>query len=112
MTDEEGYLHFQFPNDIPGDEQGEVTLVARVSDHDEYGTLEAIKTIDWGVPLEVGSGEQERALWASRSNAPLYLIILVNALILGIWGVIAYVIYQLVRIKNLGERKTAASLRS
>src|SRR4051794_32957454 len=48
-TDESGEATVDFPNDIPGDKSGNVTVIAKVEDNDELGNLETRKTVQWGV---------------------------------------------------------------
>lgn len=50
-TDEEGFVSLEIPGDIPGDKNGDYTIIARVSDHESFGNLEASKTVTWGIPL-------------------------------------------------------------
>ncbi len=101
-TDEEGYLEAEFPYDIPGDVNGNLTIVARVIDNDELGYLEFNKTIAWGVPNTIDREKLTKELWLSHSNVPNILLILTNILLLGIFGLIGYVIYQLFNISKLG----------
>lgn len=104
-TDEEGFLTIEFPDDIPGDEVGNLTIIAKVDDHEVFGTLTNSQEIDWGVPLkssaEIISGEW----WSGRNNAPIALIIIVNAMIFGIWGVIIYIILDLFKINKIGKTR-------
>lgn len=104
-TDEEGYISMEFPAGIPGDENGTLTVFAQVSDHDEFGNLEVSDVVAWGVPTKADEAQQEYELWQSSSNSPRVLLITVNILVLGIVGVIAYIIRQLVHIKKLGIKE-------
>ena len=101
-TDEEGYFEAEFPSGIPGEANGNLTLVARVSDNDELGNLEFSKSIAWGVPLSIDHEKQSKELWLSHSNVPNILLIIINLLLIGIFGTICYVIFQLFQIKKLG----------
>jgi hypothetical protein len=105
MTDEEGNLEVEFPGDIPGDKAGMVTIIGLI-ESDEYGTLQAVKTADWGMPVMTDEIMIKNKLWSARANAPAYLLVLVNAVILGIWGTIVYIIVQLVKIQKLGKSPT------
>ncbi len=69
-TDENGEAGVDFPTDLPGDASGNVTVIARVEDDDKLGNVEAMKTINWGVPAKVESAVPARALWSSGNNAP------------------------------------------
>lgn len=104
MTDETGAVSLEFPADIPGDSSGNLIIVARVEEHDLYGNLEFRRKANWGVPVITNPPGHQRELWSSRANAPLYLIILVNAILIGVWGVIGYVIYTTLQLKKAGSQ--------
>ncbi len=103
MTDEEGMLSFDFPMDIPGDEDGNVTIIAKIEDDDNFGTLIAPKTAQWGIPLAIDEKAHKRELWAARANAPIYLLVIVNLMIFGIWGIIIYIVLQINKIRKIGK---------
>jgi hypothetical protein len=102
-TDENGMIEMEFPRGIPGKEQGNLTIVAQVSDHDDYGNLEASEVKAWGTFKSLDESAEERELWLSSSNTPRFLLIAVNLMILGILGVIVYIVRQLFRIRKLGR---------
>lgn len=99
-TDENGAATVDFPNDIPGDKYGNVTVIAKVEDNDELGNIESKKTVQWGRPLTTEQTAQPRALWASGNNAPWPLVITVTTMVAIVWGVIFYIIIQLIAIKK------------
>lgn len=105
-TDEEGTVIADFPADIPGDTAGNLIIVARVEDHERFGNLEFRRKINWGTPLVIDPDKDARQLWSSRANAPIYLIVIVNTMLIGIWGVIFYIIYQAYKIRKLGRQGT------
>lgn len=102
-TDEDGQVRIEFPADIPGDSLGNIIIVAKIDDHERYGFLEFRKKINWGVPVLISDHQQTRELWSSRANAPLYLIFVVNAVLIGIWGVILYLIFDIYKIRKIGR---------
>lgn len=102
-TDESGEASVIFPVDLPGDENGDVTIIARIEDNDELGEVNAEKTIRWGVPVKQENLKNKRALWAPAKSAPWSLVIFITGAILGVWGVIFYVIFKLFRIRKLGK---------
>lgn len=105
-TDESGEVVVEFPADIPGDSAGNLIIVARIEDHERFGNLEFRRRINWGVPVVIDPAKRERELWSSRANAPIYLIVIVNAMLAGIWGVILYIVYQAFKIRKLGRKGT------
>jgi hypothetical protein len=104
-TDENGEASVDFPTDLPGDVSGNVVVVARVEDDDKLGNVEATKPINWGVPAKVESTVPARALWSSGNNAPWPLTITVISIVAVVWGIIFYMLYQLVSIKKEGRYK-------
>jgi len=105
-TDENGEAIVDFPNDIPGDKSGNVTVIARVEDNDEAGNPETKKNIQWGVPVNSQQAVQPRALWSSANNAPWPLVITVTGMVGIVWGIILYIFFQLVAIKKAGRYET------
>jgi hypothetical protein len=103
-TDENGEVAVEFPAGIPGDTAGNLVIVAQVEDHELFGNLTFSRRINWGKPLEIDMSKSKRQLWASRANAPLYLIFMINAMLIGIWGVIAYIVYQVFLIRKIGRQ--------
>ena len=91
-TDENGEASTIFPKSIPGDSLGNVTVIARLEDDE---AIMDQKIISWGTKVKYSNEIDQRTLWGSRSNAPTYLIIISNAIILGIWGTMGYILFQL-----------------
>jgi len=104
-TDEQGVASVDFPKDLPGDSLGNVTVIAKVEDNPKTGELEANKVVSWGIPVINGHMNQ-RALWASAANAPWPLVITSTAIVVGVWGVIFYIIILLFKIKKSGKYET------
>lgn len=100
-TDENGEVTIEFPADLPGDTLGNVKIIAKIQESDEFVDTEVSKVIDWGVPLEIDSRENRRTLWAAGANAPITLLLLVNSLILAAWSIIVYMIYELYKISRM-----------
>jgi hypothetical protein len=101
MTDENGEADFIFPATLPGDESGNVTIIARLEDDE---TIENIMIIPWGKKIVTKSDVYDTSLFAARNRAPLYLVIVSNLIILGIWGTMGYVLFLLFfRMKKYGK---------
>ncbi|MDH5398011.1 MAG: hypothetical protein OEX02_07685 [Cyclobacteriaceae bacterium] len=96
-TDENGKSIFEFPIDMPGDTAGVLTVVAKVEEHDDHGTLEANGVINWGkpVPLVV---EKKRGL--GDTDAPLWMVYTLIILLSVVWFHYLYVIYLIFKIKT------------
>jgi hypothetical protein len=104
-TDEEGKVSFEFPKGIPGDESGMVTVVARFSDNDVVGNVETRQVSPWGVPTKKDDFYAKRELWSARANSPIPLVIVVNAILIGVWGVILFIFLEIFRINKLGKAR-------
>lgn len=102
-TDENGEVKIEFPNDLPGDTTGNLNIIVKVEDDENFGNMEVRETRDWGVPVAINERLNERKLWASRANAPLSLIVISVSIILSIGGVLLYLFFQLYRIKKLSK---------
>ena len=102
-TDENGETSIDFPTDLPGDASGNVIVIARVEDDDNLGTVEASNTINWGVPVKTDQGKAPRELWSSGNNAPWPLTITITSVVVIVWGIIFYMLFQLVAIKRAGK---------
>ncbi|WP_242133711.1 hypothetical protein [Aestuariivivens marinum] len=102
VTDETGTVKIEFPNDLPGDSEGNVTILVKIIDSDLYNdqTIETIKK--WGVPSPSPDQlDEKRSLWAAAANAPIPLILIISALIFSIWFIIFYIIYTLFKISKI-----------
>jgi hypothetical protein len=100
-TDDEGKVMIEFPVDLPGDTLGNVRIIARIQESDEFADTEVKQEIRWGVPLEIDDNVNKRSLWAAGANAPIPLLILVNSLILITWSIIFYIMFKLYRISRM-----------
>ena len=105
-TNEDGLLEYEFPQDIKGDVDGKIEVVIKIEEDEVYGTLLHETTLNWGIPLQIDKKAQRRELWSSRASAPIYLIVVTNALILIIWTVIVDVIRQIFLIRKFGRQKS------
>ena len=97
MTDEAGSISVEVPDDIPGME-GNLVLLTRISEHDTYGNVEAKLEAPIGVPIVAESDYEERTLWGRASRAPYFILFFTGILVIGSWGLIAYLFVNLYRI--------------
>jgi cytochrome c5 len=103
-TGPDGKAMAGFPDKVIGDDKGNVTVIARIENDFLYTDAEAKLLVNWGAPL-VTQDEQfnRRSLWGSRSKSPVWLLLLANGIIAGVWGVIIYILFNLFRIKKAGR---------
>jgi len=101
-TDENGIGIFEFPDDIPGDSVGMITVIARVDEHDYFGTVTKLSSIDWGVPVSYELKRLPRQLFTDE--APLWMIIGVFIALVGAWYHFFLSVVKLYRLKNAGKQ--------
>ena len=96
-TDENGTIIVPIEEGIPGVD-GNLTFEVVLYDNDDYGTVKALINAPLGVPIIDESTFDQRTLWSPRNKTPLFILIFTNLLIIGIWGIIIYLITNLFRI--------------
>jgi hypothetical protein len=104
-TDSTGQVSGEYKLDsLPADDaKGSLVLVARVEDNENFGNLSVEKTVPWGVQYKRVSHFGERSLYATRSHTPLWLLFMATGIILAVWGVIIFLVFQIIKIKKLGK---------
>ena len=105
-TDENGEIVLELPFEMPGDEDGNLTLITRLENNEEFGLIIIETKKQWGIPTLVVRNTEDRALWSSYANVPIWLLITINLMLLGIWLTILYIVNQLFKIKKIGKQNT------
>jgi hypothetical protein len=100
--DEQGRFSAEFPADLPGEADGTVHIIAKIEDSEQYANIETIQSYAWGVPSMHGPTGSHRALWTAI--APMWMIVSLTIMLLGVWGHYIYVIVQLVLIKRESKK--------
>jgi hypothetical protein len=104
-TDENGMVELEFPNDLPGDHEGNVVIIVKIMESDMYNDLSIESSKNWGIPTALDQLEEKRSLWAAAANAPITLILIVSVLIIAIWFIICYIIFKLYIISKIKPLK-------
>ena len=109
-TDSSGTATVELKKDsLPGDQKGNIILVAKVEDNDLFGNLLVEKTVPWGVALKTdNSFFDQRTLWSTRFRTPFWLLFMAWSIVIGVWATIFYLIVQIIRIKKLGTSTSTA----
>jgi hypothetical protein len=102
--DDEGTASIEFPSDIPGGKDGNLTIVAAFIDNPTYGNAEKREVIHWGIPTDY-LPSSHRALWTTR--APRWMIYTLSVLLAGVWGHYFFALISLIRIRMDAKRKEA-----
>lgn len=100
-TDEDGFAELEFPNDIPGDANGKITVVARIDDSDPFGTVEVKATAGWGTAVSYELQPLPRQLFTDE--APLWMIASVFIILLGAWYHFFLSISKLIKLRKAGH---------
>ena len=107
-TDSMGHVKGEFKKlGLPGDEKGNIVLVAKVEDNDQYGNLRIEKSTPWGKKFINNNEFFQRALWASRFHSPLWLVIMSYSAVIAVGGTLIYLVFLLIKIRKLGQQEDA-----
>lgn len=101
--EEDGTGTLEFPKEIVGDTLGNLVVIAKIEEHDQFGFIEGRNTINWGVHKQYYAAEvPSRELWTPI--APLWMIITLLIMLAGVWAHYVYAVYELVMIKRLSKK--------
>ena len=100
-TDKYGLGIFEFPNDIPGDSIGTITVIAKINDHADYGTVTQAKKVQWGKKVDYTLNNNSRSLFGEE--APLWMIISVFVVLFGAWFNFMLAVYKVFKMKKLSS---------
>ena len=98
-TDEDGTILVSIPEGIPGVD-GILAIEVILSESEEFGTVKTIVKAQIGKPVVDESTFDQRTMWSPRNKTPLFLLIFPNILTFGIWGIIIYLILNLIKINK------------
>ena len=101
--DDNGTAYSEFPSDIPGDAEGNITVISKFAEHPDFGNVERKAVIKWGVPFVNSSPVAHRALWTK--TPPWWMIITLSILLTGVWGHYLFAVISLIRIKRESRKK-------
>jgi hypothetical protein len=107
--DDTGASSIEFPADLPGDKEGNLVVIARIEENENFGNIEKRETIKWGMPTDYSVPVTHRALWTKI--APRWMIYSLSILLAGVWGHYLFAIISLIRIKIDAARKAKEEYR-
>jgi len=96
--DDSGTASVEFPPGLPGDKEGNLTLIAKLADNTTYGNVEKQETLKWGLPTNYSVPITYRALWTK--TAPIWMIYTLSVLLIGVRGHYLFAFISLIRIKR------------
>ncbi len=104
-TDSTGQTSADFKRDsIPGDAKGNIVLVAKIEDNDQFGNISTEKIVPWGSNfVTINNTFYRRTLFGTRDKTPIWLLLIASAIVIGVWGTLIKLVFSLIKIKKLGE---------
>jgi hypothetical protein len=108
--DDAGTASVEFPSDLPGDKEGNITIIAKFEENATFGNVEKRETLTWGLPTDYSIPTTHRALWTK--TAPKWMIYTLSVLLAGVWGHYLFALISLIRIKNDANRKAKEEYRN
>ncbi|MBS3993216.1 MAG: hypothetical protein KGZ87_05830 [Bacteroidetes bacterium] len=96
-TLESGSYEFEYEHNLPGDENGLLTFYAQIEDHEEFGNVTKMKTMNWGVEHSVPK-KVKNSLWSK--NAPGWMYAVLAFLLILVWANYVYVVISLFKLKK------------
>lgn len=103
--DDSGAGTLEFPSDLPGDRDGNITVVTKFEENETYGNVEKRMNLKWGVPSDYSQPSSHRALWTK--TAPRWMIYTLSILLSGVWGHYLFAIISLIRIRLDAKKQEA-----
>jgi hypothetical protein len=103
-TDKDGLASFRISGNLPGDTAGNVTVSARFTNEDIFGTVSTDTVLSAGVKTYPVSLVAERGMWNNVRMAPIWLILTFSLGLLTAWGFIFFVLLKLRDIYIVGTK--------
>jgi hypothetical protein len=100
--DDSGTATAEFPADLPGDKDGNLTVIAKFEENAVFANVEKSETIKWGLATNYSVPSTHRALWTK--TAPKWMIYTLSILLAGVWGHYLFAIISLIRIGRDAKR--------
>ncbi len=97
-TDSTGEAELEIPSKLPGDSKGNIELIARLDDNEDYGTLEASTVQSWGTKISDTVTDLPRSLYST--HPPIWMLVTFIILVTVVWGHYIVIIYELFRLRK------------
>ncbi len=97
-TDTTGEGTLEIPKGLPGDANGNITLIAKIDENETYGNLESSTSQNWGVAVSDANSVMPRALWSS--HPPVWMVITFVILVATVWGHYFVIVFELLRLRK------------
>ncbi len=105
-TDSLGQVKGEFKHPgMPGDSKGNILLVAKVEDNDQFGSMRTEKSVTWGKAFIPENNFNDRELWGAHLKTPYWLLFMAYSIVFTIWGTLVYLVILLYKIRKLGRQE-------
>jgi mono/diheme cytochrome c family protein len=103
LTDINGVASFAISADLPGDSAGNVSISARFTDEEVFGSAGRDTVITAGSKNRAVSLVAQRAMWNTVWKAPVWVILTYFLGVIAVWGFIFLVMMKLRDIYTVGS---------
>jgi hypothetical protein len=98
---EEGEYTFDFPDNLPGDLEGNLIVYIKIEDSDDFGNVVQEAQVPWGIgPMT--HPVKTRKLWTE--GGPEWMIAVLSILLILVWSNIFHAIFHLIRVRKEGRQ--------
>jgi len=98
---EEGECYIDFPVDLPGDESGNINVIAKIIESEYYSNVTSENRSNWAMATTAEESETGK-LWTA--DPPVWMIIALFCLLGAVWSHYYFVYYKMYRIKKAGKK--------
>jgi hypothetical protein len=77
---------------------GKLNFQVVLSESDVYGTIINNQMTNNGIPIKDRSSFNKRTMWSPPTKTPLFLWIVPNTLLISIWSILTYLLFNLIKI--------------
>jgi hypothetical protein len=103
VTNVQGYAEYAFPKSYIGDAEGKLDLELSLTD-DYASNIVALNRAKICTPNDPENLFKEKVLWSTNDKTQIWLIMTYILTVTGVWAVIGYIIFLLIKIKNAGNK--------
>lgn len=96
-TDENGAIEVPVEKGFTGI-NGKLNFQVVVYESDKYGTVITNVNANFGIPIVDKSSFNERTMWSPPTKTPLFLLIIPNVILVGIWSILTLLLFNLYKI--------------
>lgn len=103
--DDNGTGILDFPSDLPGDKEGNISVITKFEENATFGNVEKMASLKWGISTDYSQPSTHRALWTK--TAPKWMIYTLSVLLIGVWGHYLFAFISLIRIRLDAKKQEA-----